>query len=29
MEFQAEAVSYLAMNELGVMDEETASVSRG
>ncbi len=28
MEFQAEAVSYLAMNELDIMDEETASTSR-
>lgn len=29
MEFQAEATSYLALNELGKMDEETASHSRG
>lgn len=29
MEFQAEATSYVVMNELGVMDEETAGVSRG
>lgn len=29
MEFQAEAVAYLAMNELGQLDEQTASVSRG
>jgi hypothetical protein len=29
MEFQAEAVAYLAMNELGQLDEETASTSRG
>jgi N-terminal domain of anti-restriction factor ArdC len=28
-EFQAEAVAYLAMNELGQLDEQTASVSRG
>jgi hypothetical protein len=28
-EFQAEAVAYLAMNELGVLDERTAEVSRG
>ncbi len=29
MEFQAEAAAYLVMNELEVMDEETANVSRG
>lgn len=29
MEFQAEATSYLVMNELELMDEETASTSRG
>lgn len=29
MEFQAEAAAYLVMNELEVMDEETASHSRG
>ncbi len=29
MEFQAEATAYLAMNELELMDEETASHSRG
>src|SRR5215469_16793507 len=29
LEFQAEAVSYLVMNELEVMDDETASHSRG
>jgi hypothetical protein len=29
MEFQAEAVAYLAMNELGQLDTETASHSRG
>jgi hypothetical protein len=28
-EFQAEAVAYLAMNELGQLDDETASASRG
>jgi hypothetical protein len=28
-EFQAEAVAYLAMNELGQLDDETASRSRG
>ncbi len=28
-EFQAEAVAYLAMNELGQLDDQTASVSRG
>jgi antirestriction protein ArdC len=28
-EFQAEAVAYLCMNELGIMDDETATVSRG
>jgi hypothetical protein len=28
-EFQAEAVAYLAMNELGQLDEEMASTSRG
>ncbi len=29
MEYQAEAAAYLVMNELEVMDEETASTSRG
>jgi hypothetical protein len=29
LEFQAEAVAYLAMNELGQLDNETASRSRG
>ncbi len=29
MEFQAEAAAYLVMNELEVMDDKTASVSRG
>jgi antirestriction protein ArdC len=29
MEFEAEAAAYLAMNELGVLDERTAEVSRG
>jgi len=29
MEFQAEAVAYLAMNELGQLDDDTASRSRG
>ena len=29
MEFEAEATSYLVMNELELMDEETASHSRG
>jgi antirestriction factor ArdC-like protein/uncharacterized protein DUF955 len=29
MEFQAEATSYLIMNELELMDDETASISRG
>jgi hypothetical protein len=29
MEFQAEAVAYLAMNELGQLDDETATRSRG
>jgi antirestriction factor ArdC-like protein len=29
MEFQAEAAAYLVMNELELMDDETASVSRG
>jgi hypothetical protein len=29
MEFQAEAVAYLAMNELGQLDDETATHSRG
>jgi hypothetical protein len=29
MEFQAEAVAYLAMNELGQLDDDTASWSRG
>ncbi len=28
-EFQAEAVAYVAMNELGQLDDETASASRG
>jgi N-terminal domain of anti-restriction factor ArdC len=28
-EFQSEATAYLAMNELGKLDEQTASVSRG
>jgi len=28
-EFQAEAVAYLSMNELDLLDEQTASVSRG
>jgi antirestriction factor ArdC-like protein len=29
MEFQAEAAAYLVMNELGVLDERTAEISRG
>ncbi len=29
MEFQAEATAYLAMNELGRLDDESASHSRG
>ena len=29
MEFQAEAVAYIVLNLLGVMDEETARFSRG
>jgi len=29
MEFQAEAVAYLAMNELNQLDEHSADVSRG
>jgi len=29
LEFQAESTAYLVMNELGVMDDETASISRG
>jgi IrrE N-terminal-like domain len=29
MEFQAEAVAYLAMNELGQLDDHTADISRG
>jgi hypothetical protein len=28
-EFQAEAVAYIAMNELGQLDDETAAISRG
>ena len=28
-EFQAEAVAYIAMNELGQLDDETAGISRG
>jgi hypothetical protein len=28
-EFQAEAVAYLSMNELGLLDENSASASRG
>ena len=29
MEYQAESVAYLAMHELGIMDDETAERSRG
>lgn len=29
MEYQSEAIAYLCMNELGLMDEETATHSRG
>jgi hypothetical protein len=29
IEFQAEAIAYLAMHELGLLDEETSTASRG